>query len=188
MCSRQLRTAADGHASSNSESAWLQILYNKDVVSAVLTFMRHLDQLKRQPILMPGGSASPKGTELENDPSQPSNLFERTMHAFAQQNIPISQPLSLPVLSVSLTCPGALSSRPRTRSNEAAICGILAFEAAMAGSRSWKATAPSCSRRPQGGNDWPPSHMTLLRSACKACHSGLHKKGSLCQKIPQPPV
>ena len=83
------------------------MLYNKDVVSSVLTFIRHLDQLKRQPILQPGEApVVRRRTDLEADPSQPSNLCERTMHAFAQQNIPISQPLSLPVLSISLTCPG----------------------------------------------------------------------------------
>lgn len=92
----------------------MQVLYNKDVVSAVLTFMRHLDQLKRQPVISSGATpAKPQAHDLlECDPSQPSNLFERTMHAFAQQNIPISQPLSLPVLSVSLTCPGQSLSPP----------------------------------------------------------------------------
>ncbi len=86
-----------------------QVLYNKDVVSSVLTFMRHLDQLKRQPIMQPDAfQGMPRKADHELDPSQPSNLWERTMHAFAQQNIPVSQPLSLPVLSVSLTCPGEL--------------------------------------------------------------------------------
>ncbi|KAK9867090.1 hypothetical protein WJX84_006946 [Apatococcus fuscideae] len=96
--------------------AGIQVLYNKDVVSAVLTFMRHLDQLKRQPVITPVGAPDkprPHAMDLlEVDPSQPSNLFERTMHAFATQNIPISQPLALPVLSISLTCPGIVLRIP----------------------------------------------------------------------------
>ena len=93
----------------------MQVLYNKDVVSSVLTFMRHLDQLKRQPLIQPGAiTAMSRRSDLDVDPSQPSNLCERTMHAFAQQNIPISQPLSLPVLSLSLTCPGEPSAFPNT--------------------------------------------------------------------------
>ena len=110
----------NGHAYSHQLLPALQVLYNKDVVSAVLTFMRHLDQLKRQPVMTRGAaSAKPRPhamDQLEVDPSQPSNLFERTMHAFAQQNIPISQPLSLPVLSISLTCPGMPASPSLCRS------------------------------------------------------------------------
>lgn len=84
----------------------VQVEYNKHIVLAGLTFFKHLAKLKDQPLKsQPPLPANPL-PDLKPEPGQPVTLSERVFHAFAQQNMPVHKPLSLPVTQVTLACPG----------------------------------------------------------------------------------
>lgn len=86
---------------------FLQAEYNTHIVAAALRFGSHLAQLKDQPLQKGPAAPTAKGLpELRADPGQPATLSERVFHAFAQQNMPVYKPLSLPVTRVKISCPG----------------------------------------------------------------------------------
>ena len=84
----------------------LQIEYNKHIVRTVLNFAKHLAQLKDRPLQSQAPASQQQLPELKAAPGQPSTLSERVFHAFAQQNMPVYKPLSLPVNHCKLSCPG----------------------------------------------------------------------------------
>lgn len=90
----------------NELLVYLQVEYNKCIVVAGLSFFKHLAKLKDRPLKsLPPKPPQPL-PELKPEPGQPVTLGERVFHAFAQQNMPVHKPLSLPVTSVLLSCPG----------------------------------------------------------------------------------
>jgi hypothetical protein len=86
-----------------------QVVYNKELVLALLSFWDQLATLRKVPLERLPAAASGQSAvpDLQVDPGQPINLSERVLHAFAQHNLPIYKPLSLPVTWVTLFCPGA---------------------------------------------------------------------------------
>lgn len=83
--------------------------YKKLVVLAVLNFWQHLAQLKDKPLKDRASKEVQALPDLKAEPGQPVTLSERVFHAFAQQNMPVYKPLTLPVTSVDLSCPGTAS-------------------------------------------------------------------------------
>lgn len=86
-----------------------QVEYNKCIVLAGLSFFKHLAKLKDRPLKTIPPPPSQPLPELKPEPGQPVTLGERVFHAFAQQNMPVHKPLSLPVTQMSLACPGMSS-------------------------------------------------------------------------------
>lgn len=78
--------------------AGVQLLYNSDVVGAALGFVSELMH-HRSRVLERSGS-------MFDEPGQPRNLTERVLHSFARYDIPIDRPVSLPLVSVDMYCPG----------------------------------------------------------------------------------
>ena len=78
--------------------AGVQLLYNSDVVGAALGFVNEL--LHHKSRVMQQTSC------VEDDPGQPRNLTERVLHSFARHDIPVDRPVSLPLVSVDMYCPG----------------------------------------------------------------------------------
>ena len=89
-----------------------QVEYNKRIVLAGLSFFKHLSKLKDQPLVNQTPLPSRPLPELKPEPGQPATLSERVFHAFAQQNMPVYKPLSLPVTHYRLICPGTILLRP----------------------------------------------------------------------------
>lgn len=90
----------------------MQVDYSNYVVVAALRFYNHLARLKGQPLQeLPPVPEKPL-PELKAAPGQPATLSERVYHAFAQQNMPVYKPLSLPVTRLSVRCPGLLPRQP----------------------------------------------------------------------------
>lgn len=84
----------------------LQVEYNNYIVVAALRFYSHLARLKNQPLQNQLPQPAKPLPELKAAPGQPVTLSERVFHAFAQQNMPVYKPLSLPVTRLKLSCPG----------------------------------------------------------------------------------
>ena len=89
-----------------AERAPLQVEYKKLVVLAALNFLQHLGQLKDKPLKDRASKEVQALPDLKAEPGQPATLSERVFHAFAQQNMPVYKPLTLPVTSADLSCPG----------------------------------------------------------------------------------
>ena len=81
------------------------------MVLAVLNFLQHLDQLKDKPLKDRASEEIQALPDLKPDPGQPATLGERVFHAFAQQNMPVYSPLSLPITFMDLSCPGEAFSQ-----------------------------------------------------------------------------
>ena len=78
--------------------AGVQLLYNSDVVGAALGFFDGLLHHKSRVL--------EKAASINDEPGQPRNLTERVLHSFARYDIPVDRPVSLPLISVDMYCPG----------------------------------------------------------------------------------
>lgn len=78
--------------------AGVQLLYNSDVVGAALSFLNELLH-HRSRVMKKDGS-------MTEEPGQPRNLTERVLHSFARYDISVDRPVSLPLVSVDMYCPG----------------------------------------------------------------------------------
>lgn len=78
--------------------AGVQLLYNSDVVGAALGFFDGLLHHKSRVL--------DKAASINDEPGQPRNLTERVLHSFARYDIPVDRPVSLPLISVDMYCPG----------------------------------------------------------------------------------
>ena len=79
--------------------AGVQLLYNSDIVGAALGFVNELQHHKSRVL--------EKAADAGEEPGQPRNLTERVLHSFARHDIPVDRPVSLPLISVDMYCPGA---------------------------------------------------------------------------------
>lgn len=77
--------------------AGVQLLYNSDLVGAALGFVNELQH---------HSSRVWERTSDGDEPGQPHNLTERVLHSFARHDIPVDRPVSLPLVSVDMYCPG----------------------------------------------------------------------------------
>ena len=84
----------------------LQVEYSKRVTLAALKFFQDLSMQKDKPLQERNGADCQALPDLKPEPGQPATLSERVFHAFAQQNMPVYKPLSLPVTNIDLSCPG----------------------------------------------------------------------------------
>lgn len=80
----------------------MQLLYNSDLVGAALGFVNELQHhssrvLERTP-------------DAGDEHGQPRNLTERVLHSFARHDTPVDRPVSLPLVSVDMYCPGRFFS------------------------------------------------------------------------------
>ncbi len=78
--------------------AGVQLLYNSDIVGAALGFVNELQHHKSRVL--------EKTTDAGDEPGRPRNLTERVLHSFARHDIPVDRPVSLPLISVDMYCPG----------------------------------------------------------------------------------
>lgn len=78
--------------------AGVQLLYNSDVVGAALGFFNELLHHKSRVMEKTAGAS--------DEPGQPRNLTERVLHSFARYDISVDRPVSLPLVSVDMYCPG----------------------------------------------------------------------------------
>lgn len=78
--------------------AGVQLLYNSDVVGAALSFINEL--------LHHRSRVMKKDSSMTEEPGQPRNLTERVLHSFARYDISVDRPVSLPLVSVDMYCPG----------------------------------------------------------------------------------
>lgn len=79
--------------------AGVQLLYNSDIVGAALGFVDELQHHKSRVL--------EKAADAGEEPGQPRSLTERVLHSFARHDIPVDRPVSLPLISVDMYCPGA---------------------------------------------------------------------------------
>ena len=79
--------------------AGVQLLYNSDIVGAALGFVSELQHHKSRVL--------EKTADAGEEPGRPRNLTERVLHSFARHDIPVDRPVSLPLISVDMYCPGA---------------------------------------------------------------------------------
>ena len=75
----------------------MQLLYNSDIVGAALGFVDELQHHKSRVL---------EKTVDGDEPNQPRSLTERVLHSFARHDIPVDHPVSLPLVSVDMYCPG----------------------------------------------------------------------------------
>ena len=76
----------------------MQLLYNSDIVGAALGFVNELQHHK--------SCVLERLADPDDEPGQPRNLTERVLHSFARHDIPVDRPVSLPLVSVDMYCPG----------------------------------------------------------------------------------
>ena len=81
----------------------MQILYSSDVVGAALGFVNELQHHKSRVL--------EKTVDMTDEPGAPASLTERVLHSFARHDIPVDRPVSLPLISVDMYCPGMSSSK-----------------------------------------------------------------------------
>ena len=72
-----------------------------------MKFFEDFASLKDKPLRDRPCQAGPALLDLKPEPGQPATLTERVFHAFAQHNMPVYKPLTLPVTFIDLSCPGA---------------------------------------------------------------------------------
>ena len=82
--------------------AGVQLLYNSDLVGAALGFVNELQHHSSRVLERTADAADEHG--------QPRNLTERVLHSFARHDIPVDRPVSLPLISVDMYCPGTSHS------------------------------------------------------------------------------
>ena len=80
--------------------AGVQLLYNTDVVGAALGFVNELQHHSSRVL--------ERTSEAGDEHGRPHNLTERVLHSFARHDIPVDRPVSLPLVSVDMYCPGRL--------------------------------------------------------------------------------
>ena len=78
--------------------AGVQLLYSADIVGAALGFISELRHHKSRVL--------DKTVDAGDEPGRPRNLTERVLHSFARHDIPVDRPVSLPLVSVDMYCPG----------------------------------------------------------------------------------
>jgi len=78
--------------------AGVQLLYNSDLVGAALGFVNELQHHKSRVL--------ERTADAGDEPGRPQNLTERVLHSFARHDIPVDRPVSLPLISVDMYCPG----------------------------------------------------------------------------------
>ena len=83
----------------------LQVTHSQAVVLAALTFAGHLKRCKSMP-LDRAAAQVPAAAPTTALSGTPQTLAEQVLHSFAQNNIPIHQPIMLPLLVPTLDCPG----------------------------------------------------------------------------------
>lgn len=84
----------------------MQVTHTQSVVLAALTFAGDLKRCKGMPLQRSAKSAPAAGTAA-SQLGPPQTLAEQVLQSFAQNNIPVHQPLVLPLLIPCLDCPGA---------------------------------------------------------------------------------
>ena len=78
--------------------AGVQLLYNSDIVGAALGFVNELQHHSSRVL--------ERTSDAGDEHGQPHNLTERVLHSFARHDIPVDRPVSLPLVSVDMYCPG----------------------------------------------------------------------------------
>lgn len=86
LCVLQLRVAG------------VQLLYNSDIVGAALGFVNELQHHSSRVL--------ERRADAGDEPGQPRALTERVLHSFARHDIPVDRPVSLPLVSIDMYCPG----------------------------------------------------------------------------------
>lgn len=118
----------------------LQVIHTQSVVMAALTFASHLKRHKAVPLQRAAGQEA--GGMQQQLPSAPQTLAEQVLQSFALNNIPIHQPLILPMLIPSLECPGERHHSPlQQQLAKAELHSVVLLRAclgiALLQSRSW---------------------------------------------------
>lgn len=80
----------------------MQLLYNSDLVGAALGFVNELQHHSSRVLERTSNAGDEHG--------QPRNLTERVLHSFARHDTPVDRPVSLPLVSVDMYCPGTVYS------------------------------------------------------------------------------
>ncbi|KAL0018632.1 hypothetical protein WJX77_009530 [Trebouxia sp. C0004] len=90
--------------------AGVQLLYNSDLVGAALGFVNELQHHTSRVL--------EKTADAGDEPGRPRNLTERVLHSFARHDIPVDRPVSLPLISVDMYCPGVVFCIPYMHMND----------------------------------------------------------------------